>query len=88
MLHYNINVTKSSSLYSIDDDLSILNLEGEKMTNTDIRLKAKENGVPLWKIADKLNISEPTMTRKLRKELSDEEKTKIIGIIAELKGEN
>lgn len=58
------------------------------MTNTDIRLKAKENGVPLWKIADKLNISEPTMTRKLRKELSDEEKTKIIGIIAELKGEN
>lgn len=68
--------------------LSILNLEGEKMTNTDIRLKAKANGVPLWKIADKLNISEPTMTRKLRKELSDEEKTKIIGIIAELKGAN
>lgn len=58
------------------------------MVNTDIRLKAKENGVPLWKIAEKLNISEPTMTRKLRKELPDEEKTKIIGIIAELKGAN
>ncbi len=58
------------------------------MSNTDIRTEAKENGVPFWKIAEKLNISEPTMTRKLRKELSDEEKAKIRDIIAELKGEN
>lgn len=58
------------------------------MANADIKFEARGNGVPFWKIAEKLNISEPTMTRKLRKELSDEEKAKIRDIITELKGEN
>lgn len=56
------------------------------MTNKDIKLEAKGNGVALWQIAEKLGISEPTMTRKLRVELNTEEKTKIRAIIAELKG--
>lgn len=56
------------------------------MANDDIRMEAKKLGVKLWQIAEKLNISEPTMTRKLRKELSDEEKAEIRAIILELKG--
>jgi len=58
---------------------------GEKMlSNRDLRKSAKDNGVALWQIADKLNISEPTMTRKLRRELSAAEKAKIMSIIDEL----
>ena len=58
------------------------------MSNLDIRTKAIEAGVKLWQVAEKLGISDSSLSRKLRKELSDEEKTKIIGIIAELKGAN
>lgn len=54
------------------------------MKNTEIREKAKKLGIRLWQIADKLGISEPTMTRKLRHELADGEKQKILNIIDEL----
>lgn len=58
------------------------------MANQDIRNEAKKAGVKLWQIADKLGISEPTITRLMRRELSTEEKSRIRAIIAELKGEN
>lgn len=54
---------------------------GEKMYNSDIRNKAKKYGVCLWQIAEKLNLTDSTFSRKLRKELSQEEKQKIFGII-------
>lgn len=56
------------------------------MANQDIRLAAKGSGVALWKIAERLGISEPTMTRRLRTELNADEKAHIMNIIAELKG--
>ena len=60
----------------------------EKMlANTDVRTTAKENGVRLWEIAEHLKISDPTMTRKLRKELPDSEKQEIFKIIDELAAE-
>ena len=58
------------------------------MSNLDIRTKAIEAGVKLWQVAEKLGISDSSLSRKLRKELSDEEKAKIKDIIAELKGAN
>lgn len=45
--------------------------------NYDLRTAAKSAGVPLWKIADALRVSEPTMTRKLRRELPEKEKQQI-----------
>lgn len=57
------------------------------LANTDIRTTAKENGVRFWEIAEHLKISEPTMTRKLRKELPDSEKQEIFKIIDELAAE-
>jgi hypothetical protein len=54
------------------------------MENMDIRLKARGAGVPLWRIAKVLKVSEPTLTRKLRTVLSPDEKAKISTIIAEL----
>lgn len=56
------------------------------MKNLDIREAAKAAGVKLWKIAEKLNITDATFSRKLRKELNDEDKAQIMRIIAELKG--
>ena len=57
------------------------------LNNSDLRKSAKENGVALWQIADRLNISEPTMTRKLRRELSAEEKQRIFSLIDEIAAE-
>lgn len=52
--------------------------------NYDLRTAAKNAGVPLWAIADALHISEPTMTRKLRRELGETEKRNILDIISVL----
>lgn len=52
-----------------------------KLSNMDIRLTAKEYGVPLWEVADALGISEPTLTRKLRRELDAESKKTILNTI-------
>lgn len=52
-----------------------------KLNNTDIRLYAKGRGVPLWKIADAMGKCELTITRLMRKELSNEKKAEIIKII-------
>ncbi|MBQ5970074.1 MAG: hypothetical protein IJL52_08180 [Clostridia bacterium] len=54
------------------------------MKNLTIRQAAKEKKVPLWRVADHLKISEPTLTRKLRHELSKEETTNFLLIIDEL----
>ena len=54
------------------------------MANYDLRTAAKNAGVPLWAIADALHISEPTMTRKLRRELPEKEKQQMLGIIKHL----
>lgn len=55
-----------------------------KIRNLDIRAAAKESGVRLWEIADELGILDVSFSRKLRKELSTEEKARIYAIIAQL----
>lgn len=52
--------------------------------NDDIRREARANGVPFWRIANALSISEPTMTRRLRHELPQQEKEKIKEAILQL----
>ena len=44
------------------------------LANTDIRAAAKSAGVKLWELAYHFNISEPTVTRRLRRELPQSEK--------------
>lgn len=51
------------------------------MANQDIRIYAKQNGVKLWQVANVKGISEPTMTRLLRNELSEEAKADFRNII-------
>ena len=51
--------------------------------NQELRNAAKATKVPLWRIAEKLGC-EPTMTRKLRRELPEKEKQQMLGIIEQL----
>ena len=54
------------------------------MNNQEIRQRAKEKGVKLWEIAEKLNINDGNFSRKLRREFSAEEKAMIFNIIDEI----
>ena len=54
------------------------------MSNNLVRRAAKDAGVPLWRIAKEIGVSEPTMTRRLREELPAAEQAKILEIIAKL----
>lgn len=54
------------------------------MNNKDIRNLLKEKGIFNWQLADKLGISEATLTRKLRRELPTEEKEKLIKVIKKM----
>ena len=56
-----------------------------KQANMNLRLEAKGAGIPFWRIAKKLGISEPTLTRWMREELKKDMQKKIRAIIAELK---
>lgn len=54
------------------------------LANTDIRAAAKSAGVKLWELAYHFNISEPTATRRLRRELPQSEKERIFTAIEEI----
>lgn len=54
------------------------------MKNQDIRKTAAGSGVKLWQIAEALGIADCSLSRKLRKELPNDEKEKIFSIIDQL----
>ncbi len=49
--------------------------------NKELRAFAKEHGIMLWEVADFIGISEPTMTRKLRKQLESGEEQRLCRVI-------
>lgn len=55
------------------------------MANQDIRNEIYGSGLKLWIVAEKMGLRDDTFSRKLRKELSTEEKEKIRLIIKEIK---
>lgn len=57
------------------------------MCNQDIRQTATKSSVRLWRIADVLGITDSSFSRKLRKELPQEEKERIFSIIQKLSQE-
>jgi hypothetical protein len=54
------------------------------MANGDIKLEAKRAKVNLWEVAEKLELSDSSFSRKLRWELTEAEKEEIRKIISEL----
>lgn len=58
------------------------------MTNIEIRQAMQENRLFSYEVAAALGIADSTMSRKMRKELDEEEKQKILEVIEKLaKGE-
>lgn len=57
------------------------------MKNKDMRRYAAERNIHLWQIAESLGIADSNFSRKLRKELSDEQKKEIFCIIDKLVAE-
>ena len=53
------------------------------MQNVDIKLRLRGAGLPLWKLASILGVSEMTVTRMFRTELPQERKEQILTIIKE-----
>lgn len=54
------------------------------IVNSEIRVKILTTGVKQWQVAEKMGIADTSLSRKLRYELSENEKIKILAIIDEL----
>ena len=52
--------------------------------NEDIKQIAKENNIRLWRVAEKLGVSDSNFSRMLRYKLSKEDKDRILAVIKEL----
>lgn len=57
------------------------------MENLSLRQRAKSAGIPLWKIASYIGVSEPTITRWLRVPLSCSKERLILEAISKLEKE-
>lgn len=55
--------------------------------NQAVRQAAKTAGIPLWKVAASIGVSEPTLTRWLRFPLSEEKEARILSAISALEKE-
>lgn len=58
-----------------------------KQKNEEVRQFAKEQGVKMWEIAEKLGCADATLSRKLRRELPEAEKQAILDIIKAISAE-
>lgn len=57
------------------------------MVNQEIKMAAVKAGVKLWQIADAIGLSDSNFSRKLRHELPEDDKQRILSVIAELQRE-
>ena len=54
------------------------------MINKEIRIAAKQNKVRMWEVAEALGIQDSAFSRKLRHELPDAERERVLEIISSL----
>lgn len=52
--------------------------------NMEIRTMAKDSGVKLWEVAEAIGITDGMLSRKLRRELPQVERRKILSIVADI----
>lgn len=55
--------------------------------NKEIRIAARDAGVRLWQVAERIGMNDGNFSRKLRRELPDQEKKEILEIIKTLAAE-
>lgn len=56
----------------------------ESLPNIEVRTAIFKNNIPKWKIAKELGIADTSFSRKLRYELKEEDKKKILDVIEKL----
>ena len=61
-------------------------IKNKNPANQDLRHEMKQSGIPMWVIANKLNVCEMTISRWFRLEMPEERKAEIRRVIAEIKG--
>lgn len=66
---------------SVKSNTDIEQKEGAYMTNLEIRRAAGGAGIKLWELAEALGVADATLSRKLRRELPDDEKQRILEVI-------
>ena len=54
------------------------------LENMKIREAAQNSGIKLWEIAERVGITDSNFSRKLRRELPEEEEARILAIIDEI----
>jgi len=52
--------------------------------NTEIRATAKRSGVKLWQVAERIGMSDAAFSRKLRHELTDKERERVMEAISQV----
>ena len=57
------------------------------MKNERIRAAAKETGVRFWEIAERVGITDSNFSRKLRRELPESERDRLLAIIEAIAAE-
>lgn len=55
--------------------------------NKEIRIAARDAGVRLWQVAERIGMNDGNFSRKLRRELPDQEKKDVLEIIKTLAAE-
>lgn len=58
-----------------------------QFANKEIRSKAKAAGVRLWQVAKAIDVSEATLTRMLREELSAADAKRLLTVIEQIGGD-
>lgn len=56
-------------------------------SNNQLRAEAKQLGVPLWMIAERVGLTDGNFSRHLRRELPEVETKRLIGIVREIAAE-
>ncbi len=54
------------------------------MANDEVKAYAKQAGVRLWEVAERLHITDVTLSKKLRYELDPEYKSRIIKLVDQI----
>lgn len=56
----------------------------EDMKNAEVRAEAVRTGVKLWQVAEAMGIADTSLSRKLRHELTEEERDNMMAVIHKL----
>ena len=55
--------------------------------NQEIKTRAKQSGVYLWEVAERLDMTDGNLSRKLRRELPAEQQEEMLALIDEIAAE-